>query len=411
MRNFFDRLFSESDTLKVIRKKVLLRILARHEANRIHLPISAEDVQSMIDEFRIQYNLIDAGQMEKWLTSIGLTNEAFINMMYDLTIIKRLEEEYAMDVTKELPNHILLSSIQEKLVSEIFHQNRGKSNSYWAQMNVALERKTGDALPSARALFSRLSPTIARWRKENTLEHFFFIRKPPDVRLRFLVYNPQINLIPDLEKMLAELKQEGLIKYYFPSIYEPEIFQFGGEEAIDLIHAYFDIDSEAWIKLDQLASSKSRTLTSDKLVMAVMNDLFIRTLQCPSEVWDVWCNLERIISSEEEIVFSATEPYLLDSLLSHVSAEEKKILEEYLHANQELSAGLLRVWSSGKLLYGLRSILPFIAMFHFNRHGLDGEKQAVIASSMKEAWNPKRNLRGAQVDSILNTKTASSGSD
>jgi hypothetical protein len=197
--NFFDRLFSENDTLKVIRKKVLLRILARHEANRIHLPVSAEDIQVMIDEFRTQYNLIDADQMEKWLTSIGLTNESFIHMMYDLTIIKRLEEEYAMDVTKELPNHILLSSIQEKPVSEIFHQNRGKSNSYWAQMNVALERKTGDALPSARALFSRLSPTIARWRKENTLEHFFFMRKPPDVRLRFLVYNPQINIIPDLE--------------------------------------------------------------------------------------------------------------------------------------------------------------------------------------------------------------------
>lgn len=372
-----------------------MRILARHEAHRLGLVVSSRDVQILVDEFRLLNNLTIPEDMKEWISSTGLTKEGFMRMMYDLTILRKLEESYNLDIEREIQDHARFSASHEKFREECLSINSIIRRIHWLQVNVALERHEGGALPSARALFEQLYPAIGDWRREKILKSFFFMRKPPDVRLRFFVPDSEAKLLTELETILSRLKQDGFVRYFFPSVYEPEIFQFGGNDAMNLVHAYFDADSMAWISLDRIAISGKRMISTETLVLAVMNDLFFRTLECPYEVWDVWCNLESLIPASQEMS-QAKEIFFVDSLSPHASKEEAYILQDYVDANHKLSMGLQQVWSNGKLQYGLRAILPFIAKFHFNRHGLDAERQAVLIGAMKQAWNPKKNLIGIE---------------
>jgi thiopeptide-type bacteriocin biosynthesis protein len=352
----------------------------------------------MVDTFQLNNRLFSSQDMAKWISSRGLTMEAFMRMMHDLVTVKKLEEIYDLDIEREVQDHARFAASPKNSTEESLSKGNYDQKKRWLQINVALGRQGGDALPYARALFERLSVTIMDWRRQKVLDTFFFMRKPPDLRLRFLISDPEGNLLAQLESILSKLKDDGILRYFFPSIYEPEAYQFGGIEAVDLVHAYFDADSMAWISIEVLAELGRRTISTDILVLAVMNDLFFRTLECPSEVWDVWCNLASLIPTSQERP-SEIDVFLIESLLPHASLEEISILQDYAEANQKLSAGLLQVQRNGKLHYGLRAIFPFIAMFHFNRHGLNCERQAVLANAMKAAWNPKRNLIGVDVDS------------
>jgi thiopeptide-type bacteriocin biosynthesis protein len=267
---------------------------------------------------------------------------------------------------------------------------------HWLQVNVALERHDGTALPSARALFGRLSPALADWRGRQLLDHFFFMRKPPDVRLRFSGPDPNEALLPVLIALLSGLRQEGFVRRFFPSVYEPEIRQFGGPEAMGHVHAYFDADSMAWLALDRLTAAGRRKLSPEVLAAAVLNDLFLRALGCPFEVWDVWCNLASLVPVPSGEESQAADVVSVESLFPHVGEEEAQVLRTYLQANEELSGGLMQVWEQGALQCGLRALFPFVALFHFNRHGI-GAEQAALIGAMCRAWDAKRGMRGVEV--------------
>lgn len=380
-----------------------MRILARHEAHRLGYVATPllQDIQTMVNNFRLHNGLIAPQDTAQWILSRGLTEEAFMRIMYDLVVVKNLEQIYDTEIEQEVQDHTLFATHFETPKKELlFKKGEVNLRNSWLQINVALERKEGDALPCARALFKQLFPLINELRYHKVIDTFFFMRKPPDLRLRFLVNDPEGSILTQLEHILSKLKDNGFVKYFFPSIYEPEIHQFGGIEAMDFVHAYFETDSIAWILLDELAALDQRTISTDTLVLAVMNDLFFRTLECSSEVWDVWCNLANLIPLSQERP-SETNALLLESILPYVSNEERNILLDYIDANQKLSAGLLHIQRDGKLEYGLRAIFPFIATFHFNRHGLNYERQSILAGAMKKAWNPKHSMIGVDTDSFL----------
>jgi thiopeptide-type bacteriocin biosynthesis protein len=264
----------------------------------------------------------------------------------------------------------------------------------WLQMNVALERVDGQAVDSARAVFAALSPCLRGWRRGGVVQRFFFMRKAPDMRLRFLSPEPDGVLRPELTSLLKTLRRDGWVQRFFPSVYEPEVFQFGGREAMDLVHTYFDVDSLAWMEMDRLWAAGTATARADQIVLAVANDLFLRVLEDTGEVWDVWCNLVALRPAAEAVVPGPVPILFIDSLLPDVTRPEAAILARYAKANQRLATGLQRVWSRGRLLSGLRAILPFVALFHFNRYGIDGPTQAALAGAMQQAWSPKHGLRG-----------------
>jgi thiopeptide-type bacteriocin biosynthesis protein len=239
---------------------------------------------------------------------------------------------------------------------------------------------------------------VARHRRERRLRWFLFIRKPPDVRIRVLGPDPEADLAPELRRVLAGLRRAGHVTRFFRSVYEPETRQFGGPEAMAHVHAYFDTDTAAWIALDRLAERGLRTVTPEVWHVAVLNDLFYQTLGDRSEVWDVWANLFTVLGAPEGPPDArATELVFPSGLPAAAGAGEGRVLRRYEVANRRLAGGLRRVWSRGRLGCGLRALLPFVALVHFNRHGVDGERQAPLVRSMMAAWSPRRRLVGAEV--------------
>lgn len=273
-----------------------------------------------------------------------------------------------------------------------------RARGRWLQLNVALARPKGQALPSARALFGHLAPLVARYRREKRLRWFLFVRKPPDVRLRFLGPDPGAELAPTLSRRLDALCRAGHVQRFFPSVYEPETRRFGGPEAMAHVHAYSDADTTGWIAFERLAERGKRTIATETLNVAVLNDLFVRTLGDGAEIWDAWSNLLELLGAGEPAPAGPVVPVeLLDGLLGRVSRDEVPIIRRYATANERLAAGLLRLWGRGRLRCGLRAILPVVALFHFNRHGVDGGRQAPLAGHMVAAWAPARQLVGAEV--------------
>jgi hypothetical protein len=131
----------------------------------------------------------------------------------------------------------------------------------WLQVNVALARANGDALPSARAMFRELAPFLDQWRLENRLHWWFFMRKPPDVRLRFMLRPDNGDAAGGLENALRTLRDNGQIAGYSPGRYEPEQDRFGGPAAMALVHTSFDVDSTLWLVLDELDERGQRLVT------------------------------------------------------------------------------------------------------------------------------------------------------
>lgn len=266
----------------------------------------------------------------------------------------------------------------------------------WLQINVALCRPDGGgALVSARAVFGRLEPMLADWRAEGAVDGFHFMRKPPDLRLRFGGPDPAATLTPDLTAALGELRARGAVERFFASIYEPEERLFGGPAAMALVHAHFDADTTAWLALDRLRQAGSARLPVDLLACAIVNDLCARRLDA-NEIWDVWCNLATIVGVAPPA--SAAPPgervRLGDGLRAAASEDERALLDDYRDANAALAGGLGELWSAGRLECGVRALLTYVALFCLHRHGLDGARQAALAEAMRRAWDPRGRFRG-----------------
>jgi len=252
----------------------------------------------------------------------------------------------------------------------------------WLQWNVQLDRSRASAESSARAVFEALRPLLREWKRKHSLRWFFFMRKRPDMRLRFCGPDVRRQLNRKLSSVLDSLVSTRIVRRVFESVYEPETRVFGGPQAMRLVHAYFHADAAAWMELDRLAQSASRVVSSEHLAAGVLNDLFFRTLEDRNEVWDVWSNLSAGSPRNENDQAPAFD---IAGLLSQdLTPAEARVLKRYNRANQVLAKGLCRLWAEGALSRGLRAILTSIAVFHFNRHGLPPCWSIAIARNIRD---------------------------
>ena len=245
----------------------------------------------------------------------------------------------------------------------------------WQQVNVALVRFNGDAVPSARALFLELAPTLEEWRLDGRLHGWFFMRKPPDVRLRFCLRANDGNAASILDTVLQSLHSSGRIGRYFRSQYQPEQSRFGGPAAMEFVHAYFHVDSILWLHLDQLDSQSQRKLDPDLLLPANLHHLF----QCccgTDRVIEAWRGLARLIM-QGAIDITPQQPRLpatLDALASQrdLVSSEGLALRTYAQSNEMFSQGLLGLGSKTVVEQPIEQIVATVALFNLNRHGVPG---------------------------------------
>jgi hypothetical protein len=136
----------------------------------------------------------------------------------------------------------------------------------------------------------------------------------------------------------------------------------------------------------------------------VLNHLIARVCADKSEQWDTWCNMRltgRTTPNDADVLQQLREnleecrDVIEDSvwnpaaIAEDLSSAERDLLNGYLAHNERIAERLLRAARDGTLLYGIRKILPFFIIFHWNRWGISLDEQISLSFYMHEILNPK----------------------
>ena len=97
--------------LEQLRRKVLLRILARSEAERQGWSLSGTEVDEQLRKLCSSHDIATVGALSAWMASSSVTDETLWRFVNDACFIDRLERLYCDELAGELPRQLRLSTM------------------------------------------------------------------------------------------------------------------------------------------------------------------------------------------------------------------------------------------------------------------------------------------------------------
>jgi thiopeptide-type bacteriocin biosynthesis protein len=253
-------------------------------------------------------------------------------------------------------------------------------DAVWWQYNVALVR--GDAGARCEPAFDCLSSVCDQFAAEpSSLERWFFMRKPPDVRLRVLAVAAFHRA---LEKRLYSLAEQGAIVSVVRTIYEPQVGLFGGSYGMSLAHEQFHVDSQTWRELRALEAAGT-TVDWGRLVSALHNDFFAAALEGSDEVWEVWRLLQRRRPGGTPRPLTYGDLDLTAMLATCARPVSERVLA-LAARNRDIACRMQELALRGELLCGPRAWLANAAHFQLNRWGIARASECI--ESMVQYLDP-----------------------
>ena len=263
-------------------------------------------------------------------------------------------------------------------------------------------RFTSDA-QADHFLAGPLDAALRGWREAGVVSQFFFMRKPPGIRLRFRGADPDARLLPELVALLSAEEKAKRVTGHELGVYDEETHQFGGEVGMEIAHEFFDHDSRALFDVVRLEAKSADTTDRATLSLLTLNDLVAQVAADGWERWDVWRNMRlagrlRSYGPEAEAALrgelEANHEALVQTLhpreaLASLPAAEQEVLQRTFDANARIAARFAEAARAGTLLYGARKILPFFVIFHWNRWGMDATTQFALTYFMESLQSPK----------------------
>jgi thiopeptide-type bacteriocin biosynthesis protein len=361
--------------------------------------VEADEIEAIVHVIRRQNRLSTEESLNEWRAAVGFDLPCFQAFMRECAVVAKLDGVLDDQLSALAEKLMRIDQVRQSSMQD-FPALPPVSADGWMQVNVSLSRRRdGSAIPAALALFDYLRERLPEWRTTGAVARFFFLRKPPDLRLRFLCPNGESKVARELELALRRLEQDGFVLSFFRSPYEPEQTRFGGAEAMRLVHDYFDVDSSQWLLLQRMGVAKRCSFLATTLLTGVLNHLFAAVVGDPAEVWDIWCQCTGLIGEESApMAGDCLNPVFasIDELRPVASPEEIAILDAYEAANLAMAAGLKQVWSQGKLQRGVRGILATVAMFVLNQHGIDQSAQTLLVHKILQGFEAKGDAVGSQ---------------
>ncbi|WP_374984088.1 thiopeptide-type bacteriocin biosynthesis protein [Streptomyces fradiae] len=120
-------------------------------------------------------------------------------------------------------------------------RDAGRPGGGWAQVGIA-----PDGAHAWPALYRRLAGTARELTASGSADDFFFVHKPPGLRVRFHAPGPDgaDALRAELVRLLGTAR-EGWAEPV-PSVYEPESYLYGGARSMAYAHRLHTADALAW---------------------------------------------------------------------------------------------------------------------------------------------------------------------
>ncbi|WP_328708867.1 thiopeptide-type bacteriocin biosynthesis protein [Microbispora hainanensis] len=252
----------------------------------------------------------------------------------------------------------------------------------WRQVNVVFPNWAAAEQTAA----AHLAPLLTEAETQGLITAWFFIRKAPCWRMRYLPGRDAAQADAHLRRRLEDLKSKGHIDDVRYLVYEPETHAFGGPEAMQVAHVLFHRDSRhvlarAVHPSPALGRRETAILLSAVLMRAAGLDWY--------EQGDVWDKVaehrpgESVWPPEREAKLSQAMHRLLTADTQVMCDAEDAPLAAYrpwVTAFEDAGQALADLVAQGRLLRGLRAVLAHHVIFHANRAGVPRSDQSAVAA-------------------------------
>ncbi|KAA9376260.1 methyltransferase [Microbispora cellulosiformans] len=252
----------------------------------------------------------------------------------------------------------------------------------WRQVNVAFPNwATAEQTAAAH-----LAPPMTEAETEGLITAWFFIRKAPCWRLRYLPGRDAARADAHLRRRLKDLKSKRLVDDVRRVVYEPETHAFGGPEAMRVAHELFHRDSRHILArtvgpFPALGRRETTILLSAVLMRAAGLDWY--------EQGDVWAKVaehrpgKASWPPERKAELSQAMHRLLTAdvqAMCDAGGAPLAACRPWVSAFEDAGQALADLAAQGRLLRGLRAVLAHHVIFHANRAGLPSSDQSTIAA-------------------------------
>ncbi|MFF2382628.1 methyltransferase, FxLD system [Streptomyces sp. NPDC058108] len=218
-----------------------------------------------------------------------------------------------------------------------------------------------------------------------------FLRKFPWWRLRYHPASPDATKV--LDAALDELVRASLLISWTRGIYEPEETAFGGPAAMKIAHTLFHQDSRHL--LDELTRQQAASgpgLGRRELAVLLPSVAMRAAGLDWYEQGDVWA---KIMTERPGYGMTGTQQHraaVHRLMTADVSTTSRSITEgrlaplaEWIAIYEWFGQQLANLNRQGRLERGLRAVIAYHVIFHWNRLGLPAEDQHTLSTLAKEA--------------------------
>lgn len=242
---------------------------------------------------------------------------------------------------------------------------------------------------------------VQSWIADGLADRFYFMHKPPGMHLRFRTERKQ--LLGEVGSFLDEQIVRGGLGKWHRGVYDSETHRFGGEVGMDIAHDFFTVESLLVLGYVRAFLCGKTHLLRPQFSLLLLLELFERVVEGRWELWDIWCKMElvdrlprlsaKVLGAarlEAERASAVVGPLLQDrpALLRDAAPIERELLDAFQPQVDRIARRLAVARDAGQLLYGLRSILPSWAVFHWNRMGFSASEQRLICLAMVHLLGP-----------------------
>ncbi|MGH3926514.1 MAG: thiopeptide-type bacteriocin biosynthesis protein, partial [Pseudonocardiaceae bacterium] len=241
---------------------------------------------------------------------------------------------------------------------------------------------------------AHIGPDMTSAEAAGLIASWFFIRKAPCWRLRFLPFHDRTeqDATTFIHQQLTTLQEAGRVASWVETIYEPEMHAFGGAAAMDLAHHLFHSDSRhilAYLGNDRATTAGCGDRRRE-LSILLCSILMRGAGQDWYEQGDIWARvvenrslppdtpLDRLHTMESDLRQLMT----VDASPASPLMQENgplTVLSDWAAAFAEAGQALGHLARNGTLSRGARAVLAHHVIFHWNRIGLPHTTQSILA--------------------------------
>lgn len=254
----------------------------------------------------------------------------------------------------------------------------------WAQLGLGLDT------PAGPRLYGQLADAARALLDDGTAVNFFFMHKPPGLRVRFQAAAGRRD---ELRARMVTLVERLPVREVRPAVYEPEASLFGGSTSMEFVHQLFTADALGWLEVhrDRVGDPAPAWAVSLLLLRAVFDGLGIVGWE-DRGVWDlVRRDVGRRLSAAARQVSGLDQAAA--GLVAHwaAPARNRELLPEWAQAvvdrHRERALLIGARWRAGyfetdEARVGPRRCAAYYTVFHWNRARLSGVRQCLIAESL-----------------------------